>query len=35
MGLGRAFWVQARQTIQNLLSSDNPILQNDASLREK
>ncbi|XP_052812952.1 fumarylacetoacetase-like [Mya arenaria] len=35
MGLGRAAWSEARQTIQNLLSADTPTLRDNASLRER
>ncbi|XP_077293001.1 fumarylacetoacetate hydrolase [Arctopsyche grandis] len=35
MSLGRPLWIQTRQTIQSLLSKDNPTLQNNTELREK
>jgi hypothetical protein len=35
MGLNRPAWLEARQTIQTLLSADNPTLRDDKHLREK
>jgi len=35
MGLGRAAWTEARQTIQQLLSADDATLRDNAELREK
>ncbi|KAJ2945451.1 hypothetical protein O0L34_g263 [Tuta absoluta] len=35
MGLTRAHWLEARQTLQNLLDVSNTTLQNDSHLREK
>jgi len=35
MGLGKAAWDEARETIQKLLSSDTPTLRDDAQLRKK
>lgn len=35
MGLKRAAWLEARKTIQELLSKDSPKLRDDAQLRSK
>lgn len=35
MSLGKPLWIQTRQTIQSLLSVDNPTLQHDLKLRNE
>ena len=35
MGLERAAWLEARQTIRSLLSADNSLLRDDQELRKK
>lgn len=35
MGLGRPYWVEARQTLQKLLSQDDNTLQGNAELRSR
>uniref|UniRef100_A0A1I8AWT1 Fumarylacetoacetase n=1 Tax=Meloidogyne hapla TaxID=6305 RepID=A0A1I8AWT1_MELHA len=35
MGLGRPAWIEARQTIQSILSTNNSVLKDDATLRKR
>ena len=35
MKLGRPAWIEARQTIQSILSAQNPLLRDDQNLRKK